>query len=183
MVCIDENGWGVCKRCSDADGEHNTLLGCPCGAEDDCESASEPGLACFGEDFGGGIGFCWDSQDGPPVWQCVEGSCGQAPYYTDDDEMYCEHYPEPPVQARCEPWGTCNSILARVCAGQNRICECIDEEPGPPLTCSGSAGGCTEDDCCVEECEQDADCGIELGYPSGYTCEGAGQGALRCVEP
>jgi CubicO group peptidase (beta-lactamase class C family) len=168
MVCIDDDGWGVCKRCSPMDGELNTLLGCPCTSEEQCDSASEPGLGCFGEDFGGGTGFCWDSQDGPPSWQCREGICGMAPWYG-DDTMYCEHYPEPPGPAHCEPWGECNAILARACAGQKRICK---EE----------ALGCTEEECCVEGCEEDSQCTEEFGWPQGYECADTGEG-LQCVGP
>jgi CubicO group peptidase (beta-lactamase class C family) len=168
MVCIDDDGWGVCKRCSSMDGELNTLIGCPCSSDEQCESAVEPGLGCFGEDFGGGTGFCWDSQDGPPQWQCPEGICGMAPYYG-NDTMYCEHYPEPGGPARCQPWGACNPILARVCAAGKRICE------QNPL-------GCTEAECCVEGCEEDAQCGEDFGWPPDYECADTSDG-LQCVGP
>ena len=143
------------------------------------ERSNEPGLGCFGEDYGGGIGFCWDAQDGPPSWQCPEGSCGQAPYYG-NDTMYCEHYAANGGSAHCEPWVTCNSILARVCAGEGLLCQCIDEEPGPPLTCVSGVNGCTTDDCCAPNCEIDSQCGTDFGWPPGFTCEGPGQGALVC---
>lgn len=162
MTCIEQGGWGVCKRCSKNEGELNTLIGCPCQTEEDCESPAQPGLACFGEDFPGGTGFCWDQQDGPPAWQCAAGTCGQVPRYSgdeedDDDEMYCEHYPHGGGQARCEPWFACNPILARVCAGVNLICM---EDPG----------GCTEQSCCTHECETDTHCGPTFNWPPGYTC-------------
>ena len=174
MVCIDEDGWGVCTRCSGFAGEHTTLLGCPCSSDDECESASQPGLGCFGEDYGGGIGFCWDAQDGPPAWQCPEGICGQSLYYDlddpDDDAMFCEHYSISGQPARCQPWAACNDILSRVCASN-----------GPGLICGEDALGCTEVECCVAECEDDTHCTEALGWPPNFTCEGPDQSNLRCV--
>lgn len=180
MVCIDQFGWGVCKRCSALGGDQTTLVGCPCHSDDECESPGESGLGCFGEDYGGGIGFCWDAQDGPPSWQCPEGICGQAPHYG-DDEMFCEHYSISAQPARCEPWFACNSILARVCASN-----------GPGLICAEDVPGCTElegsdgtsgtaDDCCIAECDVDAHCGADFGWPPNFTCEGPDQSNLRCV--
>lgn len=168
MVCIDQNGWGVCRRCLPGDGPLNTMVGCPCTNEETCEAASEPGLGCFGENFGAGTGFCWNAQQGPPPWQCVEGICGMAPYYG-NDTMYCEHYPVPGGPARCEPWFACNAILARVCAGGG-------------LICAENAGGCTESNCCAPGCELSAQCGPAFGWPPGYSCTNTAQG-LQCVGP
>ena len=188
MVCTDVNGWGVCQRCSATEpqpDEHHTLVGCPCNQEDDCESPSQPGLACFGEDYGGHTGFCWDAQDGPPPWQCAEGTCGQAPYYAgngvNDDTMYCEHYPIGGAPAHCEPWATCNPILARVCAGEGLICGCVDEDHQPSAVCAEGAAGCDDEDCCAANCEQDGQCGTDFGWPAGFTCEGPDQSSLVCA--
>jgi CubicO group peptidase (beta-lactamase class C family) len=169
MACINQNGWGVCRRCSKFEGEQNTLVGCPCDTEDDCESAAFPGLSCFGEDFGGGIGFCWDEQDGPPQWQCREGICGQAPWYG-DDTMYCEHYPDPGGTAHCEPWLNCNPQLARICAAEGLICE------------QDAPAACATDDCCAQGCQVDDHCTPAFGWPDNYTCENTPQD-LQCVGP
>jgi hypothetical protein len=164
MTCVNQNGWGVCKACNPNQGNLSTGIGCSCDFEGDCDNLSA-GLGCYGEDFGGGPGFCWDDQDGPPSWQCVEGTCGQAPWFG-DDEMYCEHY-STSGEARCQPWYACNSILARVCAGENAICQ-------------ENALGCTDDDCCTSVCFEDSDCSQAFGWPPGYTCENTSQG-LQCV--
>ncbi len=158
MTCIDVNGWGVCRRCTDAVSETQTRVGCSCMIDDQCEGA-EAGLSCFGEDFGGGPGFCWSATgNGPnkkPAWQCAEGTCGMSAWYG-NDSMYCEHY-SISGQARCEPWFACNAILARVCAGEN-------------LICAEDAGGCTTDDCCEVECQLDNHCSPAFGWPAGFDC-------------
>ncbi|MGD2109537.1 MAG: serine hydrolase, partial [Phycisphaerae bacterium] len=151
MVCVNVNGWGVCKACQSGNQEVSTGIGCSCSSESDCENLDN-GLGCFGEETGPGIGFCWDENDGPPPWQCAEGTCGTAPWYG-DDETYCEHY-STSGQARCQPWFACNPILARVCAGENLICE-------------ENALGCTDDDCCTSACQQDSDCTQAFGWPPG----------------
>ena len=95
--------------------------------------------------------------------------------------MFCEHYSISAQPARCEPWFACNSILARVCASN-----------GPGLICAENVPGCTElegpdgisgtaDDCCIAECEVDAHCGVDFGWPPNFTCEGPDQSNLRCV--
>lgn len=165
MTCVDQNGWGVCKQVSGGGGALTTKIGAQCDSDDDCLDA-EPGLTCWGDEFPGATGFCWDQQDGPPDWQCVEGTCGMSPGY-DDDEMYCEHYSLSGV-ASCQPWYACNAILARVCAGQNVVCE---ENADP---------ACTDDDCCGAICQTNADCSPAYGWPAGYTCANTPQGA-RCV--
>jgi len=152
MVCINENGWGVCKQCATAS-EFSTRIGCTCNTVSDCDLA-DPGLNCFGEEFGGGPGFCYDAHDGPPPWQCAEGTCGMTTY--PQDAMYCEHY-SLSGPARCEPWFACNSILARVCAGED-------------LICAMNAGSCTGEQCCGPECMVNSDCGQQNGWPAGFTC-------------
>ena len=143
----------------------NTGIGCSCGSGEECENL-DLSLGCYGEDYGEGIGFCWDNQEGPPPWQCEEGVCGTAPWYGNDN-TYCEHYSES-GHAECEPWFACNPILARVCAGEGLICE-------------EDALGCTSDDCCTSECLTDEDCSEANGWPAGFNCENTNQG-LRCVQ-
>jgi hypothetical protein len=156
MVCRDVNGWGVCMQCDNSGNPLTTKVGCPCSNEDACLNA-EPGLGCYGDEFPGAIGFCWDDQDGPPDWQCAEGTCGMSPGYV-NDEMYCEHY-SLNGQASCQPWYACNAILARVCAGQNVICE---ENADP---------ACSDNDCCNTQCQTNSDCSQAFGWPAGYTCQ------------
>lgn len=163
MVCVAEGAWGVCRRCEDKASELTTRIGCQCTTDQQCDGA-EPGLICYGEEFGSGPGFCWDAGDGPPQWQCAEGICGMAAWYGDAN-MYCEHY-SISGQARCEPWHSCNGILARVCAGEDLICE---EFPG----------SCTTDDCCAVECQQDSHCGEAFGWPNNYECTPQ----LTCEQP
>ena len=174
MVCIDEGGWGVCKRCASAN-EFFTRIGCTCNTVSQCDIA-EPGLNCFGEDFGGGPGFCYDAADGPPLWQCIEGTCGMTTY--PNDAMYCEHY-SLSGQARCEPWFACNSMLAPVCAGQNLICGCFDDPPNVDGECDDGANSCTDSSCCANECAESSDCSQQNGWPLGYTCSPQ----LECVGP
>jgi hypothetical protein len=155
-VCADDNGWGVCRRCDAVDDELNTLLGCSCGAENECESfnISDPDMGCFGEDFGAGIGYCWDSV---PSWRCSEGHCGQAPWYG-DDTMYCEYYAEP---ARCEPFLSCSSPDEIICAEQDLICDCDGGNcPNDPYT----------DGQCTVECDDNAHCSQAFGWPADYCC-------------
>ena len=166
MVCINDDGWGVCRKCEPGGGPLRTGIGCSCGSEGECDALGTS-LGCFGEEFGPGVGFCWDNQDGPPPWQCEEGICGTAPWYGNDN-TYCEHYSES-GKAECEPWYACNPILARICAGEGLICE-------------EDALGCTSDDCCTSQCLTDADCTPAYGWPAGYSCENTNQG-LRCVGP
>jgi hypothetical protein len=149
-VCADQNGWGVCRRCDPTDDELNTLLGCSCTEQDQCESfnASDPAMECFGDDFGAGVGFCWDT---PPFWRCDEGLCGQAPRTTEDDVMYCEYYGQ---QASCQPFYGCGGggIEAITCSDSNEICD-------------GNGG-------CAPECLDDLDCSEVDGWPAGYCCGG-----------
>ncbi|MEM9455713.1 MAG: hypothetical protein AAGF11_16135 [Myxococcota bacterium] len=147
-VCADDNGWGVCRRCDATDGVDNTLLGCPCGEQDDCVSfnVSDPAMSCWGEDFGVGQGTCWDTNAGPPSWQC-DSPCGQAPYWG-DDEMFCEHYAS---QARCEPVFACSGPESMICADSQ-------------LVCQPNGNGCTN------ECTLNAHCDQALGWPGGYCC-------------
>jgi hypothetical protein len=155
-VCADDDGWGVCRRCDANDDELNTLLGCSCGSENECESfnAGDPEMGCFGEDFGAGIGYCWDSV---PSWRCAEGHCGQAPWYG-DDTMYCQYYAEP---ARCEPFLSCSSPEEIICAEQDLICDC-------------DGGGCPPDPytdgTCTVECDTSAECSQGFGWPADYCC-------------
>ncbi len=165
MVCIDVNGWGVCKRCTNNVSETGTRVGCSCDTEDQCENG-EPGLGCYGEDFGSGPGFCWDAQDGPPFWQCDEGACGMAPYFG-DDEMYCEHYDgnNHATNARCMPWYACDGFETQACAEQDLICA----ETQQP--CMGDFP------CCANECLFDLHCSEAFGWPPGYGCSPQ----LKCV--
>lgn len=158
MVCIDVNGWGVCKRCTNNVGETGTRVGCSCDIEGQCENG-EPGLGCFGEDYGSGPGFCWDSQDGPPFWQCVEGACGMAPYYG-DDEMYCEHYDglNHASNGRCMPFFACDGPETQQCAEENLICA---ETQAP---CMGDFP------CCSNECLIDSHCSEAFGWPPNFGC-------------
>jgi len=165
FVCGDHNGWSVCLQCT-GNGELSTRLGCPCESNENCMGV-EPGLACFGEDYGNGPGFCWDENEGPPDWQCPEGACGMAPWYG-DDIMYCEHYSLSGV-AHCEPWWACNAVLSRKCAGQGLICE-------------ENAGGCTSDSCCTAGCQEPYQCDENFGWPPNFECLNTPQG-LQCVHP
>lgn len=168
-VCIDNDGWGVCTRCGQEEGE--TMLGCPCtGLEDQCGA----GLSCYGEDFGDGQGFCWDEIEGPPSWQCDQGPCGQVPWYG-DDEMYCEHYPVDGGDARCEPaYGCVDGPTAKTCAAEGTIClpPSLPEEEVPE-----EGPGVSEQ--CTSECQTDDHCSEAFFWPPGYTCENTASG-LQC---
>lgn len=164
MACIDENGWGVCRRCT-GQGSNTTRIGCSCNNDDACFGV-EPGLGCYGEDYGGGPGFCWSIQNGPPFWQCAEGACGMAPYYG-NDEMYCEHYngQHKAANARCMPWLACDGPEAYECAQQDLICAQTQ------ASCGGNFV------CCANECLHDSHCGQAFGWPQGFGCSPA----LKCV--
>lgn len=164
VVCLDDDGWGVCTRCGTGEGE--TMLGCSCGDDEMCGA----GLACFGDEFPNAQGFCWDAVEGPPLWQCAEGSCGQAPWFG-DDEMYCEHYPADGADARCEPAWTCSGPQAQKCAAEDVICA-LPCKPSDP-DCDPNALECTS------ECQDDEHCSEAFGWPPGYTCENTAAG-LQC---
>jgi hypothetical protein len=168
-VCIDDDGWGVCTLCGQGEGE--TMLGCSCGPlEDQCG----PGLSCFGEDIGDSQGFCWDEIEGPPIWQCDQGPCGQRPWFEDDDEMYCEHYPIDGGEARCEPAYACiDGPTAKTCAAEGTIClppsmpeeDVPEEDPGVS-------------EICTSECHTDEHCSEAFGWPQNYSCVNTAPGLL-----
>jgi hypothetical protein len=163
-VCSDEDGWGVCRRCADS-GELSTRIGCGCTTDDQCDN-NEPGLGCYGEDFAGS-GYCYSATAGPPYWQCEEGACGTAPYYSalwgpdedTDDVMYCHHYwMDSASDASCQVYYNCNSILADICTLTGDMCTYGSDE-------------CTEGQCCENICSHDDDCAEAFGWPAGYVCD------------
>ena len=164
-TCPFCEGTGVCRRCDNA-AELTTRVGCSCDTNQECDIA-QPGLTCFGEDFGGGPGFCWavsgQGDDALPDWQCAEGTCGMAAWYLNAN-MYCEHY-STSGQARCEPWHSCTPITARVCAGQNLICDEFADVCPQGVCCNLAAG-----ECCESECQEDDHCSTDFGWPFGYDC-------------
>jgi hypothetical protein len=153
-TCVDVDGWGVCMRCEIGPDPLSTMLGCPCFLDDDCGQD----LQCFGGDFPYG-GACWPAE-GPPDFQCREGSCGQVVRDGQggavDGGSYCEHYPAlGATQAVCMPQ-RCDDIGAQACSGQGLVC------------------GLASD--CINECLDDDDCALP-GWPVDYVC-----GATdRCV--
>ncbi|MCH9683954.1 MAG: alpha/beta hydrolase [Deltaproteobacteria bacterium] len=152
-VCADEDGWGVCRRCSANGGPNDTRLGCSCTEGDDCLAfGNDPAMSCYGADFGPNVGTCWSVNDGPPSWQCPESVCGHAPYWG-EDEMYCEHYA---AQAECQPMFACSGPEAIICA-----------DDGPDLLCDPNGGGC------VAQCQADAHCDQALGWPADHCCVNA----------
>jgi hypothetical protein len=148
LTCIDDDGWGVCRRCGTDEGE--TMLGCSCTSSNECSLGGE--LECWGGDFPQG-GFCWPAS-GPPDFQCRQGACGQA--YGTGSGSYCEHYPSS-GEARCMPQD-CQDIQAEECAGSNFIC-----------TSSYDPSGDLEDNC-TNECLSAEDCSEANDWPPGYIC-------------
>jgi hypothetical protein len=157
LTCVDDDGWGVCRRCGTQDGE--TMLGCSCATGNDCTVGGEL-LECWGGDFPHG-GFCWPAS-GPPDFQCRQGACGQV--YGTGSASYCEHYPSS-GDARCMPQD-CQNIQAQECAGSKVIC-----------TSSYDPEGDLEDNC-TTECEVSAHCSAENLWPPGYVCSNS-----ECLRP
>lgn len=138
-TCVDEGGFGVCRECGTDEGQ--TMLGCPCEESDECGLD----MTCFGGQFPHG-GYCWPADEGPPEFQCVQGSCGQE-FWGPDGGAYCEHYP-PSGPARCMPQ-RCQDLPARACAEQDLIC---------------AANGTD----CADECHTSSDC--QVGWPVDTIC-------------
>jgi hypothetical protein len=149
LTCIDDDGWGVCRRCGTDDGE--TMLGCSCTTSNECSLGGEL-LECWGGDFPQG-GFCWPAS-GPPDFQCRQGACGQS--YGTESGSYCEHYPLS-GEARCMPQD-CQDIQAEECAGSNFICASSYDPEGEL------------EDNCTNECEETADCSEANLWPPEYIC-------------
>jgi hypothetical protein len=145
MVCNDDDGFGVCERCG-----VDTMLGCTCEQEETCESLGES-LACFGEEFG--RGFCWDLFEGPPLFQCAQGTCETLGDRFGNDPYYCSQEIDEIPAATCIPWN-CPRPTALTCAEQNLICS---EDP-------------VEVDDCALQCLGDEDCSPAFGWPAGYVC-------------
>ncbi len=146
MVCIDDDGFGVCERCG-----IDTMLGCSCDQEDVCNDLGE-GLGCFGEEFG--VGFCWDLNDGPPVFQCFEGNCETLGDRFQNDPYYCsQEIDEGLPRATCIPWN-CPRPTAISCGAQGLIC---DDNP-------------VQVDDCALQCLGNDDCSEALGWPFGTVC-------------
>jgi hypothetical protein len=149
LTCVDDDGWGVCRRCGVEDGE--TMLGCSCTTDEACSSGGEL-LQCWGGDFPQG-GFCWPAS-GPPDFQCAQGACGQV--YGTGSGSYCEHYPLS-GNARCMPQD-CQDIQAQECAGSNFIC-------APTYDPMGDL-----EDNCANECQSNEDCSGDNLWPPEYVC-------------
>ncbi len=153
-VCIEDDSWGVCTPCGQ--GENETMIGCTCTTDEQCGT----GLSCFGEDIGNSEGICQDAIEGPPLWQCDQGTCGQVPWFL-EDEMYCEHYPVDGGKARCEPAHACDGPTAQTCAAEGVICAPPDvPEEGEEWVPAG----------CTYECLLDEHCSEANGWPNGYSC-------------
>jgi hypothetical protein len=149
LTCLDDDGWGACRRCGTADGQ--TMLGCSCATNEQCASGGEA-LGCWGGAFPQG-GFCWPLS-GPPDFQCTQGACGQV--YGTGSGSYCEHYPSS-GNARCMTQD-CGDIPAQECAGSNFICASTYDPQGDL------------EDNCANECETDAHCSVENLWPPNYGC-------------
>ncbi len=139
MVCNDDDGFGVCERCG-----IDTMTGCRCDSEDDCDNF-DIGLGCFGEDFG--RGFCWDENEGSPVFHCEEGDCSNIGDRFQNAPYYCSQEIDEIPEATCIPFN-CSRPQALPCAGQDLICNAAGD---------ACANQCLEDDACVN-------------YPPGYGC-------------
>ncbi|MCY1061010.1 hypothetical protein [Nannocystis sp. SCPEA4] len=152
-TCVDEFGWGVCKKCGLGDGE--TMLGCSCNVDSDCSLGVD--LVCWGGEFPNG-GFCWPL-GGPPEFQCKQGGCGQGIRngLGGEDASYCEHYAD--GEASCQP-ERCNQPQAETCGGFS------------PAQVCGTTNNPAD---CITECATNADCQLS-GWPLGMTCSGG-----RCV--
>lgn len=156
----------VCQVCGE-----DTMLGCPCDDDDECDGLDAEDLDCFGAPANGWQGSkpgtCLPSASSVQgrqrlvdmPWFCLD-NCGSKS--GGGNNTYACLYDQlgPSYVA---DHGQCTDVA--FCSAPTAHCESAGDFCDPEAVCA-----LEWDDCCVAECSGNADC-TGLGFPAFYACD------------
>ncbi|RMG98648.1 MAG: hypothetical protein D6705_05365, partial [Deltaproteobacteria bacterium] len=176
VVCgkVESQGteFPVCQACG-----LNTMLGCACTSNTDCDAVPADGpLRCWGlpgEGWAGSGGGICLPDDGTPAGR---DRLAEMPWFCVDD---CEAIAPGPGW----PMGCVFDQSPSLGFAHGECVDMISCEGELAGVCEESTGRCDQDaDACEVECLEAADCAAQ-GFPPYYVCNAATHSTPRCVPP